>query len=180
MGLWLKEIQKAKARGEGIDLRGLADYARDKTPRELSTPQQLNDRHKFLRDSLGDEEESSVSFERIIAGSEIQDVNYLARGARAAKAVSRLVMRDSAGRILGYGTGFLIAPNVLITNNHVLPSVASCARSQAQFEFELDIDGSALNAVSYDLEAGRLFFTSDGFCCCSFHSSTRDSPRLRT
>jgi len=137
--LWLEQIEKARERSEGIDLRSLADYARDKTPRELSTPKQLDDRRSFLRESLGDDEKSAVAYERIISGSEIQDVNYLARGARAAKAVSRILIRDTAGRLVAYGTGFLIAPNVLITNNHVLPSIESCRRSEAQFEFELDI-----------------------------------------
>lgn len=160
MQLWLEQIEKARERSEGIDLRSLADYARDKTPRELSTPKQLDDRRSFLRESLGDDEKSAVAYERIISGSEIQDVNYLARGARAAKAVSRILIRDTAGRLVAYGTGFLIAPNVLITNNHVLPSIESCRRSEAQFEFELDIDGAALNPTTYSLQAQELFFTS--------------------
>lgn len=160
MQLWLEQIEKARERSEGIDLQSLADYARDKTPRDLGTPKQLEDRRNFLRESLGDDEKSAVAYERIIAGSEIQDVNYLARGARAAKAVSRIVIRDTAGRLVGYGTGFLIAPGVLITNNHVLPSIEACRRSEAQFEFELDIDGAALNATTYGLEAQALFFTS--------------------
>lgn len=160
MRLWLEQIDKARARSEGTDLLRLANYARGKTPRELSTPEQRDDRAQFLRESLGDDAQTELSYERIIAGSEIQDVNYLARGARAAQAVSRIAVRDSTGRLLAYGTGFLIAPGVLITNNHVLPSSDVCIRSEAQFEYELDIDGRALNAVAYALDSAKLFFTS--------------------
>lgn len=44
MELLLSQIEKAKARGAGIDLRALSDYARDKRPIELSSPEQLAQR----------------------------------------------------------------------------------------------------------------------------------------
>ncbi len=160
MGLWLNEIQKAKERSAGLDLRALADYARDKTPAQLSTPEQLAERKQFLDESLRDPKESQEFFERIIAGNELQSVNYLARGARAARAVSRIVIRTASGQLFGYGTGFLIAPRVIITNHHVLENAGAAARSTAQFEYEADIDGQPLKAVSFSLEPTQLFFTS--------------------
>ena len=119
MAILLEQVEKAKARSAGLDLEQLAKYSRDKPPADLCTPKQLADRAAFLRESLGGEKDSAIVFERIINGSEIQDVNYLPRGARAAKAVARVVMRDSSGRLRGYGSGFLIAPRVLITNNQI-------------------------------------------------------------
>ncbi|WP_431287921.1 DNA/RNA non-specific endonuclease [Roseateles chitinivorans] len=160
MALWLDEISKAKARCAGTDLRGLAAFARDKAPREMSPPQQLAERKQFLDESLRDEEKSNEFFERIIAGNELQDINYLARGARAARAIGRVVIRTPAGQLAGYGTGFLIAPRVLITNNHVLENALSAARSQVQFEYEVDIDGQPLSPVTFALNPHDLFFTS--------------------
>lgn len=160
MALWLGEIDKAKARGAGTDLQALAEFARDKAPKELSPPQQLAERKRFLDQSLHDEEKSTEFFERIIAGNELQDINYLARGARAARAIGRVVIRTPSGQLAGYGTGFLIAPRVLITNNHVLESPAAAARSQVQFEYEVDIDGQPLSPVAFMLRPGELFFTS--------------------
>lgn len=159
MGLWLREIEKAKTRGAGIDLQALSDFARDKAPKELNSPQQLADRKRFLDQSLHDAEQSSELFERIIAGNELQDVNYLARGTRAARAIARVVIRTPSGQLAGYGTGFLIAPRVLITNHHVLETAASATRSQAQFEYEVDIDGERLSPVTFALKPSELFFS---------------------
>jgi len=160
MALWLREIDKAKARGAGTDFQALSDFARDKTPGELSPPRQLAERKRFLDQSLQDEEKSDKFFERIISGNDLQDVNYLARGARAARAIARIVIRTPSGQLAGYGTGFLIAPRVLITNHHVLETDASAARSQAQFEYEVDIDGRPLTPVTFGLEPNELFFSS--------------------
>lgn len=160
MQLWLSQIEKARTRGAGTNLQALADYARDKPPAQLSSPQQLADRKHFLDESLRDPKTSQEFFERIIAGNELQDVNYLARGARAARAVARIVIRSASGQLLGYGTGFLIAPQVLITNHHVLETAGNAARSEAQFEYEVDIDGQPLQAVRFSLQPQRLFFTS--------------------
>lgn len=158
---WLRQVEKAKQRSAGIDLRLLADYARERPPSELSSPKQLAERKRFLDESLQNPTVSKEFFERILAGNELQDVNYLARGARAARAVARIVIKTQSGQLVGYGTGFLIAPLVLITNHHVLDSASAASRSQAQFEFEVDIDGNLLSAVAFTLLPNQLFFTSE-------------------
>lgn len=91
MSTLVDQISKTKARSGNTDLEKLADFARDKTPQDLDTPSHLAERRQFLRDSLGSAKASKELFERIIAGNEIQDINYPFRGARAAKAVARLL-----------------------------------------------------------------------------------------
>src|SRR5262245_43711451 len=141
MSVIQEQIQKAKRRLEGLDPRELVAQTRDKKPLELSSATARAARRNFLRESLADETRAEIMFERIIAGNELQDVNYLARGARAARSVARIAIREPNGRLTGWGTGFLIAPNVLITNNHVLSEPRWALRSEAQFQFERDIDG---------------------------------------
>ncbi|SEL07032.1 endonuclease G [Roseateles sp. YR242] len=160
VGIWFNQIAKARERAQDLDIPALAAYAKDKTPRELSSGPQLTDRLNFLQQTLGDDKSSTQVLERIIAGNELQDVNYLERGTLAARSVARVVIRDAGGRLQGYGTGFLIAPNVLLTNNHVLPSQTDCVRSIAQFGYELDIEGHELNAVNFELDPAALYFTS--------------------
>jgi endonuclease G len=58
------------------------------------------------------------------------------------------------------GTGFLIAPQVLITNNHVLPDAATAAQATAQFHYEMDLSDAEVGPTSYRLAPGALFFTS--------------------
>lgn len=160
MAIWLDQVEKARQRSAGLDLRALTWAARDKTPAQLSPPETLVARQEFLRDSLGDVALSQQRYERIIAGNELQDINYLSRGTRAGHSVARIIMRGTDGRLSGYATGFLITPQVLITNHHVLPDISSAVRSVAQFGYEMDIDGAALLPVSFALAPQALFHTS--------------------
>ncbi|MEV6167198.1 serine protease [Streptomyces sp. NPDC051954] len=97
--------------------------------------------------------------ERILgAASELQSVNFLARGARAARAVARISIIDN-GRRAGFGTGFLVGERLLLTNNHVLPDVRTATGSFAEFDLESDVDGVPKPVASYDLAPGDLFVT---------------------
>lgn len=156
----LERIEKAKGRLQGESARTLVARVEGKVPAELATAEDQVARWSFLQDSLLDDERAQRVFERIIAGNELQDINYFSRGTRAARSVARIAVRDGSGRLRSWGTGFLIAPGVLITNNHVLPDAGMAARSEAQFQFERDIDGQPLEANTFGLEPRRLFFTS--------------------
>jgi endonuclease G, mitochondrial len=160
MSVIQEQIQKAQRRLEGLDPYELLAQTKDKNPSELSSASDRAARHNFLRESLGNEARAEVMFERIIAGNELQDVNYLARGARAARSVARIAIRELNGRLAGWGTGFLIAPNVLMTNHHVLSDASWAMRSEAQFQFERDIDGQQMEAAIFPLEPQKLFFSS--------------------
>ena len=160
MSVIQEQIQKAQRRLEGLDPYELLAQTKDKNPSDLSSASARAARHNFLRESLGDEARAKAMFERIIAGNELQDVNYLARGARAARSVARIAIREPNGRLSGWGTGFLIAPNILMTNHHVLSDSSWALRSEAQFQFERDIDGQQIDAAIFPLEPQKLFFSS--------------------
>jgi endonuclease G len=71
-------------------------------------------------------------------------------GVIAARSICRILIFDRPGHRCGYASGFLIAPNVLITNHHVLPDADFAANSIAQFDYELDVFGRTrfrLNSV---------------------------------
>lgn len=157
MSVILEQIAKADRRAAAINLAALVSDSRDKVPRQLADARQIDDRRQFLRQSLGDIEFADRTLERIIAGNELQDVNYLPRGAIAARAVARIEIRQPTGRTVGYGTGFLIAPNVLLTNHHVLPDRATASRSLAQFDYQCDVDGHLQPAVTFELLPDELF-----------------------
>ena len=76
------------------------------------------------------EKEIDIHFEKIHKGADFLPVDFLDRGAARARAVCRISTRTSLG------TGFLIAPGVLMTNNHVIGSVQEGAGSFAEFDFE--------------------------------------------
>lgn len=101
----------------------------------------------------------TVLFERILGvASELQSVNFLARGERAARAVGRISILES-GRLAGFGTGFLVGERLLLTNNHVLPDPETAGASFVEFDLELDVDGVTKRADRYDLDPATLFVT---------------------
>jgi len=106
---------------------------RDKNPRELASEKTKQDRKQFLEQSLGETrapEQIERIYERVLGGNDLMPVAYLERGAIASRAVARIDLGGGA-----YGTGFLIAPRVLITNNHVIGNPATAARAAANFRY---------------------------------------------
>ena len=161
MSVLTDQIEKAIRRDAGVDVKMIAASNRDAPPDEVASDRQKAERLRFLRDSLGDPQEAMRAYERIIHGNEIQAINYLAKGARVAEAVARIAIKDGSGRTRGWGTGFLIAPGVLLTNNHVLPSAGHAMRSEAHFHFELDLLDRAIGPQVYALRPDQLFFTDE-------------------
>lgn len=137
------------------ELIRLATSFRSKTPDQVAPPQVLDTRREFLQESLGETVSAAAAYERILGGDELQPINYLERGAIAARAVARI---DLGGA--GYGTGFLIAPQVLITNNHVLPDSDSARRATAEFQYEVDVADRELEAIGFTLRPDTLFHTN--------------------
>lgn len=94
--------------------------------------------------------------------------------AKRSKAVCRIVVNGSGvtdfrGQALAgwSGTGFLVAPNLLLTNHHVLNSVEVALKATAEFNFQVTeddiLDGPPDNhppAVQFNLNPDRLFVTS--------------------
>ena len=139
------------------ELIRLAISLRNQTPTEVAPADVLQSRRDFLRESLGETREADTVFERIIRGDELQPINYLERGAIAARAVARVALAPGGG----FGTGFLIAPQVLITNNHVLPDAATAAQATAQFHYEMDLSDAEVGPTSYRLAPAALFLYLD-------------------
>jgi V8-like Glu-specific endopeptidase len=97
--------------------------------------------------------------EQIIGqSSELQAANFLARGSRAAATVARLSLEDR-GRILPWGTGFLVAPALLLTNNHVLGDEESARDMVVEFGAEVNIDNEPSVATRFRPDPGACFIT---------------------
>lgn len=81
-----------------------------------------------------------IALRRIIGKDDLLPISYLQRGFRMSESVCRIVLRDRAGTMMGFGTGFLVSPQVIITNHHVLPDVDAAARALAEFNYQHDED----------------------------------------
>ena len=102
--------------------------------------------------------------EAIIGGSELLPAYFLVMGALRQNAVARIRLKqphDGLPAGCGWGTGFLISPSLLITNNHVIATPEFAVHTaRIQFNFENDLEGTALPVDEYDLDPDSLFLTS--------------------
>ena len=95
------------------------------------------------------------TFEALVGGDDTDHVNFLTRGWRAGRSVCRIVFGNTA-----IGSGFLIAPSILITNNHVVADQRDALGFSAEFDFERDIDGNPMTPRRFAFDPERLFVTS--------------------
>ena len=92
--------------------------------------------------------------ERMIGeAEEYLSVMFVARAAVVIRSVGRIAAPRS------FGTGFLVAPGVLITNNHVLPDSDEAALTRVQFRYEVDLIDREIAPVAFHLNPDRLFVT---------------------
>jgi endonuclease G len=95
--------------------------------------------------------------ERIVGQSQLMSSYFLHLGVERARAVGRIITEGG----VGFGTGFLISPQLLMTNNHVLVDEGSAARCRVQFDYMLRADGTIGATEIYRLLPGEFFLTSD-------------------
>ncbi|PNY81022.1 endonuclease [Deinococcus koreensis] len=105
-------------------------------------------------------EDARLRLERVLGANDLVGVAYLDQARSASRAVGRIVLRDDRGRTLGFGTGWLCSPQVIVTNHHVLEDAASAAASVIEFDYELRPDGTLRTPLTLKLDPGALFLTS--------------------
>src|SRR4051812_5193210 len=67
-------------------------------------------------------EPSEDALERYIGNNDLLPINYFSIGLKISKSVGRISYIDPVNACQVYATGFLISPDLIITNNHVFPS----------------------------------------------------------
>ncbi len=99
-------------------------------------------------------------YERIINSSQLQGVQFLERGLIAARSVARVAIRNSAGTVVGFGSGLMISPRLFMTNNHVLADVQTASISTIQFEYVNSAAGPR-ELIEFQLRPDQFFVTDD-------------------
>jgi endonuclease G, mitochondrial len=117
--------------------------------REASA-QQVEARRLAIQRDVADPLAARVRLERILKGNDLSDISYLEQGLAAGRPVCRIVLRRN-GSLVGYGTGFLVAPGVLMTNQHVFEDASAVRESIAQFRYERDVHGLDVASVDFGL-----------------------------
>ena len=92
--------------------------------------------------------------EKVLDDPDLRPVAWLSGGLRVAAAVG-LVKGPQ-----GNGTGFLVAPELLMTNNHVLPDEAAAGDAVVRFGYQEQESGDISGVREVALDPGRFFVTS--------------------
>jgi endonuclease G, mitochondrial len=99
--------------------------------------------------------------EAIINTADFVGTRYLDAGVAAARAVGRIVIKDDCGRLVGYGTGSMISPDLMLTNHHVLDTAQAAATSQVEFDYQDGIDGKLLSVTTFGFDPDRFFLADE-------------------
>ena len=103
----------------------------------------------------------------------------LLRGLVVARSVGRVVIRQR-GRVAGYGTGFLVAPGVLMTNEHVLTTEGEVSESWVEFDYERDLDGNERRPKRFALlsQPAPIIVNELDFTLCAVSAVAETGQRL--
>lgn len=107
-----------------------------------------------------------TKLEAAIGAADFLPAAFLEAGAAAARAVGRIVVRggiNHEGKLVSggwLGTGFLVGPNLLLTNHHVLNSFEVCRAATFQLNYRNKLDGSADKFDEFQLRPDEVFITS--------------------
>src|SRR4051812_7385497 len=97
--------------------------------------------------------------EAIVLTVDFVGVRYLEAGVRAARAVGRVDIFDDGGNPVGFGTGSMVSPRLLLTNNHVLEHPDMAQASQIEINFQIGLDGQRLQSVLFPFSSATVFLT---------------------
>ena len=104
------------------------------------------------------EETTTDVLEKIIGENTLRPIAFLQRGLDVARATAYIGVKSEDER--WSGTGFLVAEDLLLTNNHVLPSAELSHNALFRFNYEDDFLGHAQPCDEYHTKPDGLFYTN--------------------
>ncbi|MDK3025465.1 DNA/RNA non-specific endonuclease [Cupriavidus taiwanensis] len=143
------------------DITRLRATIATKSARELDGLEHFALRRSMIAASA--REPAEIAFERYIDGNQLVSVNYLQIGLTQSKAVGRIRYFDKTEQKTVYATGFMVTPELMLTNHHVLPAANAAELSVLiedavlEFDFEFDSNGQRRETVAHRLDPDAFF-----------------------
>jgi endonuclease G len=103
-----------------------------------------------------DELDNELIREAVVGARDFLSVEFLERGLAAARSVGRILVKTGGGHV-ARGTGFLVAPGLLLTNEHVLTSSTLAAACVVEMDYEQNWFGGEKRSQIFVLEPPRFF-----------------------
>lgn len=102
-----------------------------------------------------------IGVERVLGQPDFLNINFIELALAVSRFVGRIHIRAGVGRTTGFGTGFMVSPRLLLTNNHVLGSAQEAQFSEVEFDYQNDRYGRLLPVAAFGLEPRTFFLTSE-------------------
>ncbi len=115
-----------------------------------------------------------VGLEKILGVNNLKQISWIERGLKVSKCVCRVLTPK------GLGTGFLIAPDLLMTNHHVIRDADMAAQTVVEFNYQHDFEGNVQPSCRYRLDAERFFSNKNLDYTIVGVSPDPDNPDLET
>ena len=135
----------------------LLDKVKEQALSQVTLPETLN--QLAGRDRVSENEIDNVLVERVIGETrDFLAIEFLENALLVNRSVGRIVTKLGGGRV-SYGTGFMVSPSLMMTNNHVLCNRDVASRSGIEFNYQRDRLGQALTVQRFALQPERFFLT---------------------
>ncbi|NEU83371.1 endonuclease [Nostoc sp. UIC 10630] len=120
--------------------------------------------------------------ERILGQNDLMSVSYLEYGLSVSRSIGRILIRNNSNRLVGYGTGFMVSPRLLLTNNHVLSNAQQAGFSLIEFNYQSGVGGQMLQSYTYELDPATFFLTDKllDFSLVAVKDNSSGQPLLAT
>lgn len=118
---------------------------------KVSPDKSLSTRGERLR-PIVTEKAANENFEKIVADNNLKPVSFLEWGVAVSKSVAHITLKNG-----GMATGFLITPNILLTNHHVFGKKADARNAAVRFNYQTDLMGNFLPTDEYACDPDDVF-----------------------
>jgi V8-like Glu-specific endopeptidase len=95
--------------------------------------------------------------ERMLGTNDLVNINFLEAALNYTATVGRIWICDHSGKVLGYGTGFMVSPTLMLTNHHVLPDSSIAKLARLEFNYQLDINNNILKSETFSLDVDKFY-----------------------
>ena len=96
-----------------------------------------------------------LGLERVIGAKDFVGIDFVERALAVARTVGFVNIGSG-----GSGTGFMVSPHLMLTNNHVLSDLDEASRSEIIFDYQRDRFGRPMMTHVFKLQPSRFFITN--------------------
>jgi endonuclease G len=119
----------------------------------------LKRRNSITKSTIGSVEEE---FEAYYGDNDLLPIAYLELGTARSKSIGRIRFFDKKVMRNGVATGFLVSPELIVTNWHVFQSKELFRDAIIEFNCEYDCFGVEKEKIVFELDPDRFFYSFSG------------------